>query len=215
MKLLDLFCGAGGAARGYADAGFEQIVGIDHKPQRHYPYQFVQADALEYLAKYGREFDVIHSSPPCQAYSTLRRAIQPQRDYPDLLGPTRNTLIMTGKPWIIENVRGAPLLQPVMLCGTMFGLRLFRHRYFETSMFLLGPPHQSHRALGLRAPRTSRVPGPGEVWSIYGHFSGVKEAGIAMGIDWMNRAELAQAIPPAYTEWIGRRILEQGDKSNG
>ena len=204
MRLLDLFCGAGGAAMGYYRAGFMDIVGVDNKPQPHYPFEFVQADALEYLAEYWKMFDLIHTSPPCQEYTSINVW---KRKYPDLIAPTRELLQQTGKPYVIENVRGAPLENPIMLCGTMFGLRVVRHRYFECSPpILLAPATCNH---WLPVVKHGRRPDREKQFAaVTGHFSDVEYAKRAMGIDWMTQAELSQAIPPAYTEWIGRRIVE-------
>ncbi len=207
-RLLDLFCGAGGCSMGYHRAGFD-VVGVDHKPQPRYPFAFVQGDALEYLAAHGREFDAIHASPPCQRYSVLA-AMHPERDYPDLLDPTRELLLSIGCPWVIENVETAPMESEmtlfgngVILCGSMFGLGvergyLRRHRCFETS-FPVDQPRCQHQGVAV---------------GVYGHggHSGKhrmlyrKEASEAMRIDWMTRDEMTQAIPPAYTEWIGLRL---------
>jgi DNA (cytosine-5)-methyltransferase 1 len=143
VKLLDLFCGAGGSAVGYSRAGFTEILGIDNRPQKRYPFAFRQADALEFLAgvKPG-EFDLIHASPPCQAYTRAR--VLHARQHPDLVEATRTALQRTGCPYVIENVVGAPLLYPVVLCGLMFGLKVFRYRLFETDGWLLSPPHLDH-----------------------------------------------------------------------
>lgn len=203
MRLLDLFSGAGGAAKGYHDAGFDDITGVDNRPMPHYPYRFILGDALDYCCEHGAEYDVIHASPPCQ-YHTVLRAIH-RRDYLDLIPATRESLQKTGLPYVIENVMGAPLVNAIVLCGTMFGLRLFRHRQFESNILVLQPDHQVHT---MKAPRTSCRPEDGEVWSIYGHFTAVREAMAAMGTPWMNQKEGAQAIPPAYTEWIGKQIIE-------
>ena len=141
MRLLDLFCGAGGAAVGYHRAGFDDITGVDIKPMPRYPFEFVQGDALEYVIEHGAEFDVIHASPPCQAYS-VETPIKYKHTHPDLIEPTRKALEKVGKPYIIENVSGArsKLYRSVMLCGTMFGLNIWRHRYFETwPLFLMSP----------------------------------------------------------------------------
>ena len=127
---------------GYHRAGFE-VVGVDIAPQPHYPFEFHQADALEYCVEHGREFDVIHASPPCQAYSVLRFITK--KDYPDYIPQTRIVLQNAGKPWIIENVIGAPLQSTVMLCGAWFGLKVYRHRLFETSWFMFQPEHQPHK----------------------------------------------------------------------
>jgi hypothetical protein len=129
VRLLDLFSGAGGAAVGYARAGFE-VVGVDIEPQPNYPFEFHQADALEFCREHGHEFDAIHASPPCQAYTPLRAVHG--KDYPDMLAATREALEATGLPWVIENVPGAPINSGIFLCGTMFDLRVYRHRWFET-----------------------------------------------------------------------------------
>ena len=223
MRLLDLFCGAGGAAMGYHRAGFE-VVGVDVAFQKHYPFEFHQADALEYMAEHGREFDVIHASPPCQAFTSLK-TMWNAKEHADLVGPTRAALEKIGKDYIIENVVGAPLIAPFMLCGTMFGLgvgkaELRRHRLFEATfeVGLLTPC-----AHGLRANVIGVYGGHGRdrrrTVGVYGGAGGhsKRDRGIqeyntaeraeAMGIDWMTGAELSQAIPPAYTEWIGKQLL--------
>ncbi len=200
MRLLDLFCGAGGAAMGYYRAGFDEIVGVDIAKQPRYPFTFVQADALEYVAEHGREFDLIHASPPCQAFTTARVIYGKQHD--DLLTPTRRLLQTLPVPWVIENVPGAPMRADIVLCGSMFGEpRLKRHRLFEfwkqpTDLILLPPCSHAKQII-----------------SVFGHgghvYHGVQEWREVMGIDWMLRDELAQAIPPAYTEFIGREFLRQ------
>src|SRR3990172_8007103 len=162
MKLLDLLCGAGGAAMGYHRAGFDEIVGVDFKPQKHYPFTFVQADALEYVAAHGREFDAIHASPPCQRYSNMTKRWGIGINHPNLIGPVRERLQEIGIPYVIENVKGAPLENPVMLCGSMFGrgaseYGLRRHRYFEASFTLWAPASCAHIRQALR---------------IYGHAGG-------------------------------------------
>lgn len=205
-RLLDIFCGGGGGSMGYYRAGFD-MVGVDIRPQPRYPFEFHQVDALAYVAEHGHEFCAIHASPPCQAYSSLRH-LHKAKEYPDLIGPTRDALLATGKPYVIENVEGAPLLNPVCLCGTMFGLKIFRHRLFESSFFMLAPPHASHRHYGKAAPQGRRVTETNQFITVTGNFSDVAVGRAAMGIDWMNRAELTQAIPPAYTEWIGERLME-------
>lgn len=204
-RLLDLFCGAGGAAKGYQRAGF-YVVGVDINPQPHYcGDEFHQADALTFPLD---GFDAIHASPPCQAYTALRSRHQ-AKSYPDLVAPVRQRLQTSGRPYTIENVPGAPLNYAVMLCGAMFGLKVYRHRLFETSMLLLGPAHVSHddTTPGVGRGKSGRgfisVAGVGG----FGFPGGFDYAKAAMGIDWMSRAELSQAIPPAYTEWIGRQLL--------
>ena len=208
MKLLDLFCGAGGCAVGYHRAGFDDITGVDINPQPRYPYKFIQADALEYLAAHGHEFDAIHASPPCQGYSVT--ANMPWvGEYPKLIEPVRDLLIKTGKPYIIENVLGAPLILPITLCGTMFGLRMFRHRLFETSFFMLSVPHIKHREQvgknGFVCMAGHGDGGRGRIPADHRNIAAWKKAS---GIDWMTRDEMAEAIPPAYTEYIGRHLLE-------
>lgn len=205
-RLLDLFSGAGGAARGYQRAGFH-VTGVDTKPQPRYAGDvFVQADALAYLAAHGREFDAIHASPPCQAFTPLK-ALHPTKvaEWPDLVAPTRAGLIRSGRPWAIENVVQAPFEHGVTLCGTMFGLRTYRHRRFETSMLLFNPPHPPHvTRVAWRKVRDEWE--TGAFVSVTGN-RGQYVSSRALGIDWMTGDELSQAIPPAYTEWIGRHLL--------
>lgn len=214
-RLLDLFCGAGGCSVGYHFAGFD-VVGIDIEPQPNYPFEFIQADALEALAAPdldGGAFDAIHASPPCQAYSRLK-SVRLENDYPDLVAPTRALLDATGLPYVIENVPGSPVVGSLMLCGSSFGLGsngryLRRHRYFELNWNLgsLVPPcdHRKRGAI-LVAGHTSMtaVKPNGQARSYQGSKD---ERAEAMGIDWMTTAEIAEAIPPAYTEFIGRQLL--------
>lgn len=218
VLVLDLYCGAGGAAMGYRRAfGPETvIIGVDIEPQPHYPFQFVQADALEYMRDgYGGDFDFCHASPPCQSWSRANNVHQ--KDYPELIEPTRALLMETGKPYVIENVPGAPLDNPVMLCGTMFGLKVYRHRLFETSpMILLSPPHEPHNDRSKW--RSGHGPTEKGFVSVFGHGGGrgwqefgtgyADYARFAMDIPWMTKAELAEAIPPAYTEWIGQQLAQ-------
>lgn len=201
-KLLDLFSGAGGCAMGYHRAGFD-VVGVDIRPQPRYPFEFVQADALDYVAQHGHKFDAIHASPPCQGYSKARKL--QGNDHPLWIGWTRQELQATGKPYVIENVQGAPLINPVLLVGSMFGLRTMRPRLFECSFpvpFMLAPPPAAKHA------KMGRPPKEGEYVHVVGHMSNVPYCREAMGIDWMVQGELAEAIPPAYTEWIGRHLME-------
>jgi DNA (cytosine-5)-methyltransferase 1 len=208
VRLLDLFCGAGGCARGYQMAGFH-VTGVDINPQPHYVGdRFVQADALEYLATADLSaYDVVHASPPCQAHSPLA-ALSPHRTYPRLIEPTRDALRAWGGPYVIENVMAAPLdkERSVTLCGGMFGLRTYRHRRFESSMRLVAPDHPRHV---LRTATTRRR----ERWSQGWHVSITGDVGTylgpeAMGIDWMTGNELCEAIPPAYTRLIGAQLME-------
>jgi DNA (cytosine-5)-methyltransferase 1 len=207
LRLLDLFCGAGGAAMGYHRAGFE-VVGVDIAPQPHYPFEFVQADALEYPLA---EFDAIHASPPCQHYAGITALTGKPDEHPDLIAPVRERLRGTGVPYVIENVEGARRkMRALPLCGSSFGLDVRRHRYFETNWLLLVPRCSHHlqqprfRSLDKRGSGVSRVVG------VHGHVNYAGEGEIrarAMGIDWMTQDELVEAIPPAYTEFIGKALL--------
>ena len=202
-RLLDLFCGAGGAAMGYHRAGFE-VVGVDINPQPHYPFEFHRTDAMTFPLD---GFDAIHASPPCQAYTKARKL--QGNTHPDLVGPTRELLEKTGVPWVIENVAGAPLKDPVTLCGTMFGLKTYRHRLFETNWELTPPAHPEHVA---KQTKMGRPPVDGEFMQVVGHYSGAQAAREAMGIDWMNQREMAEAIPPAYTEFIGAQLIREAER---
>lgn len=203
---------------GYFRAGFD-VVGVDIKPQPDYPFEFHQADAMTFPLE---GFDAIHASPPCQAYSRMRHLPWLKgREYPELIDATRERLQEAGVPWAIENVADAPMPGSIVLCGLMFGLPLYRHRRFETrDVVLFHPPHPPHRnvlAAG-GASLAKRYAGSAGVTgvikeinrdSIAGHMSKdqMKRAEIAMGIDWMKRQELTQAIPPAYTEFVGRQLI--------
>lgn len=200
--LLDLFCGAGGAARGYMDAGF-YVVGVDLKPQPRYAGNvFIQADALAYPLD---GFAAIHASPPCQAHSSLNAIWK--RDHPDLVDATRERLEASGVPWVIENVPGAPLRNPIVLCGSHFrlgsnGRQLRRHRLFESNIPMM-------------APKCHHV---GQPVGVYGHggggqqtrgYKGTKAEYVeAMEMPWATKAEIAQAIPPAYTRHVGGFLLQ-------
>ena len=206
-RLLDLFCGAGGAAMGYHRAGFDEIVGADINPQPRYPFEFVQADALEYLAEHGHEFDAIHASPPCQRYSV---ATPNPIKHPDLYDPTRTLLLSNGVPWVIENVIGAPYGYGFVLCGSMFNLVVRRHRNFETSWLHL---------MGLRCDHAKQ----GKAITVAGHASrkdgGVSPSGHSwkgfyhlwpqyMEMPWATPQECGQAVPPAYTEYVGHTLIK-------
>jgi DNA (cytosine-5)-methyltransferase 1 len=220
-RLLDLFCGAGGAAMGYHRAGFD-VVGVDHHLKRAFPFHIIYADALAFLDEGGwRGFDAIHASPPCQAYSALR-PLNPDRSYPDLIGPVRERLRSTGLPYVIENVEGAPLVEPIRLCGSSFPeLRVRRHRLFECSFPATAPPcahelDEPEFPVGLGSPTNAIRQRRGEVVLstvafVYGscRYPGdIVDRRRAMGIPWMHNGDLTQAIPPAYTEHIGRQLVE-------
>jgi DNA (cytosine-5)-methyltransferase 1 len=229
-RLLDLFCGAGGAAVGYHRAGFD-VVGVDIVRQPRYPFRFHQADALTFRPK---GFDAIHASPPCQHGSSIakqQRARRPGRyEHPNLIPWMREFLKASGLPYVIENVIGAELIDPIRLCGSSFGLDLRRHRLFECSFPVLAPPCAHHwqtprfRSLDKRRHTlASVVPVHGDnmgkrtrllasVVGVHGHINYEGEFELrqrAMGIDWMSAAELCQAIPPAYTEHIGGYLLAE------
>jgi DNA (cytosine-5)-methyltransferase 1 len=220
-RILDLFCGAGGASMGYYRAGFD-VVGVDIKPQSRYPFEFIQADWQEPLAflpglweREGVDY-MVHASPPCQHYSTMTKKWGREGDHPDLVAEVRAAifeLIDPGAnaiPYVIENVVGAPLWEPMMLCGTMFDLKsqgygLQRHRMFESNIFLL-PPAMCHHHL--------------PALPVYGHaggksrrdgltFPGTDAWREGMGIGWMTGKELAESIPPAFTEHVGRQIMHE------
>jgi len=217
-RLLDLYCGAGGASAGYAQAGFN-VTGVDHKPQPHYPFEFHQADALEFLKNHSEPYSVIHASPPCQKYTGMRaitRArfgqIRTNPNPPDLIAATRRALAATGKVWIIENVQGSPLRTGIILCGASFGLEhLARHRHFESNVLLFALPcrHYSNSyTIGVYGsrPDARRV-------SYKGHrlcriAASLKEARQVMGIHWMDWHEITQAVPPAYTRFIGHQLMQ-------
>jgi len=209
-RLLDLFCGAGGAAMGYHRAGFD-VVGVDIKPQLRYPFEFHQGDAMTWPLD---GYDAIHASPPCQGYVQWQN-LNAERygsrvAHPMLIAPVRERLRASGLLYVIENVQGAPVVRMSMLCGSMFGLGLRRHRFFETNLLLLDHPSCGHT---------------GDELAVYGKLDGrriwtradgsevravatLEQAQAVMGIDWMDWDEIKEAIPPAYTEHIGRQLLE-------
>lgn len=202
-RLLDLFCGAGGAAVGYHRAGF-QVVGVDNRPQPNYPFEFHQDDALTYPLE---GFDAHHASPPCQGYSTMTAN---QKAHPRLIAHIRDRI--SHLPHVIENVEGAKpyMKSPIMLCGSSFGLNVRRHRLFETNAFILAPPcTHTTTPIGIYGAHFDRTGG----WvRPNGTGRGIKAdsleaAQTAMGIDWMTWPELVEAIPPAYTQFIGEQLL--------
>ena len=194
-RCLDLYCKAGGASMGYHLAGFE-VVGVDIQPQPHYPFDFVQSDALVHLARSFQDFDLIHASPPCQSYSR-RTPIPFRQEHQDLIELTRQALRQTGKPFVIENVPGSPLQNYLVLHGSMFELPIFRERWFECNPMLCFAPF---------SPREDFVPVP--LLGSSSHKMACKaDAEWALQITWMNRRELRQAVPPAYTRFIGLQML--------
>lgn len=228
--LLDTFCKAGGASVGYAEAGFT-VIGVDIEPQPNYPFEFHQGDAVDFIRKYGREFRAVTGSPPCQGYSVTRH-VTGVTGHPRLIGPTREAMRSTGRPYVIENVESRDVREemkdPVRLCGSSFGLRVRRHRLFEADWGLTGVPcdhrwqdeskifkiHISKSRGGFRMSGVVPVFGSHQVI----HEDGPRPHDLkrerevcsrAMGIDWMTKPELNQAIPPAYTYFIGRQLMEQ------
>jgi hypothetical protein len=207
LRILDLFCGGGGAAMGYHRAGFE-VVGVDVNPQPNYPFEFIRGDALSVAREIGASFDAIHASPPCQAYT--RKAANWGRErthwieHPDLVAPTRDLLDALGKPYVIENVPGAPIRSDMTLCGTMFGLRIIKHRNFELSFpaaYILPPCDHS---------------------DVYNPWQGKGRSADklrkAQDIDWLPisggasrkagyTGDLFNAIPPAFTEFVGAHLM--------
>lgn len=204
MKLLDLFCGAGGAAQGYFEANFTHILGVDIEPQPNYPFEFVQGDALQFDLE---GYDLIHASPPCNRWSSASgKSMSRRRElYPDLLRPIRSKLEGQNTPYVIENVEGSPLHNPILLCGTMFpSLRVIRHRLFECSFFVPQPTKScnKHPTIVSWSQYTKGSDDP-YVTVAGGGKAPLQYSRIAMGIDWMNQRELSQAIPPPYTRYIG------------
>lgn len=210
LRILDLYCCAGGAGMGYHQAGFE-VVGVDIAARPRYPFEFIQADVLALEPAWIAGFDAVHASPPCQAHSALK-SMHNAKDHPNLIPATRAMLRASGLPYVIENVEGAKaeMIEPVKLCGTMFGLgsgdaELRRHRLFEVNFDLLFTPpchHHKSRVIGVygghgrdrrRTVNTQDFP--------------TTARAEAMGIDWMTGAELSQAIPPAYTRFIGKQLM--------
>ncbi len=219
MKALDLFCKAGGTSMGLHRAGFE-MTGVDIDQQPRYPFRFVQADALEYVARYGHKFDLIVAGPPCQGYTRLKSLAT--KGYPMFIGETREALQATGRPYIIENVGDAwrEMINPIMLCGTMFpSLRVIRHRMFECWPVVWFPPGPcQHWGVASACGRgksnknpTGYIPGSLENFdfiTVTGNDYIADDGRLAMGIDWMIKKELSQAIPPVYTEWLGKQMLK-------
>ena len=207
MKLLDLFCGVGGASLGYTEAGFE-VTGIDLKHGKRYPFTYIKGDVLTYLndMDFLRSFDVIHASPPCQTHSItqhLRIAQGKSTSKIDLIPETRAALITSGKPYIIENVPGSPLIDPIQLCGSSFGLKVRRHRLFESNMNLIGSvcDHKLQgRPIGVYGSLNDQIPNGGRTATT------IDEARDAMGMQWAIWTELVEAIPPVFTKYLGEQV---------
>ncbi len=226
-RLLDLFCGAGGAAVGYHRAGFD-IVGVDNRPQPNYPFDFVQDDALALLSTLTvrgqwdeSPFDAIHASPPCQAFTQMsarwRGKGTKADEHPDLLTPTRELLPQTGLPYVVENVQGAKhhMQATLWLHGGMFGLGVHRPRLFESNVAMLAPKAaQCVGPIGVYGTKPDglttyryRNNGNYKGKSLIRAAKSIEEASAVMGIDWMTWDEIREAIPPAYTELIGAQLL--------
>lgn len=209
-RALDLFCCAGGASVGLAAAGYE-VVGVDIKPQPRYPFRFVQADALR-LPLDIRQFDFLWASPPCQRFCRLNTR-EDLSGYPDLIEPVRKLFLATGKPFVIENVPEAPIRKDLMLCANMFGLRAYRHRHFECGFPIEQPAHPKHVVRVNRRGENRR-----QHWANGGFMTITGDVGVycgpgAMGIDWMSGNEMSEAIPPAYSEYIGRVAMTTINRS--
>lgn len=206
-RLLDLYCCAGGAAKGLQQAGFH-VTGVDIRPQPRYcGDEFIQTDALAMRPeKIQQIYKAVWASPPCQNHSRMTSCRAGLRDkYPNLIPQTRQLLDRIGLPYVIENVEGAPLLDPFMLCGAMFYLDTYRHRLFEPKGWdAWWPPHPRHSVPTSKAGHWK----PGTMVSVAGHCAPIAKCRAAMGIDWMNRDELAEAIPPAYSLFIGEQMME-------
>lgn len=206
LRALDLFCGAGGAGMGLHRAGFE-VVGVDINPQPRYPFEFHQADAMKYPLD---GFDFIWASPPCQKFCALKTR-EDLSHYPDLIEPIRKRLkaaaYSEGIKYVIENVAGAPVREDLMLCGAMFGLRSYRHRFFECNFLIEQPAHPKHMVRVNRRGENRR-----KHWANGGFMTITGDVGTycgpeAMGIDWMTGNEMSEAIPPAYSAYIGRAAI--------
>jgi DNA (cytosine-5)-methyltransferase 1 len=202
--LLDLFCGAGGAAMGYHRAGFD-VVGVDINPQPHYPFEFHQGDAMTWPLD---GYDAIHASPPCQGYSRMRHLPWIKgKEYPMLLAGTWERLAAAGVPWVIENVEDAPMQSSSVLCGVAFGLPMYRHRRFGSSELIMSPPHPRHTVtIVAGAANLAQRYRQGGGRDVAGLFPGATLADV--GMEWMTQREASQAIPPAYTEFIGAQLLQ-------
>lgn len=204
-KLLDLYCCQGGASAGYARAGFE-VFGVDIVRQPRYPFLMWAADAIAFVREWGRGYDAIAASPPCQRYSVTSGLRD--NDHPDLIHPTRLALQELEKPYVIENVEGArrDLWDPILLCGETFGLRTYRHRLFESNVIIREPVHHRHEAPVAQMGRPIR---PGEYYHAVGNFTSVDLVRRDMGVPWMDRDGIRECIPPVFTEYIGAQLLKE------
>lgn len=225
LTVLDTYCCGGGMGMGYYLAGYD-VVGVDIDPQPNYPFPFIQGDAVEYIRAHGHEYDLIHGSPPCQDYSNLNA--YNKKDYPRLIGPTRDAMRAVGKPYVMENVEiaGVEFINPITLCGPMFGVKVYRHRVFETNWGLSAPEHPKHVE---RCMRNGYLPTPEKPFmTITGgaHSRAWQNAACdVMGMPWikvpaggdikLGIREVCEAIPPAYAEWIGRRFLTNREADRG
>lgn len=215
-RLLDLFCCEGGASAGYVAAGFE-VVGVDSKPQPRYPFEFIHADVLDLSVEFLRGFDAVAASPPCKTHTSLKAFSA--ASHVDLIPQTRRLLAAAGRPFIIENVEGAPLIDPVLLCGSMFGLNVRRHRLFEANWPMQGPrcdhARQNRESPGFTIKRYHSgepVEHQVSVITIVGRGAGMGpgEIGLwrdAMEMPWASKDGLREAIPPPFTKWIGEQLL--------
>ena len=206
LKLLDLFCGAGGASAGYARAGFE-VTGIDVKHGKRYPFDYIKGDVRDYLdPEFLQQFDVIAASPPCQSFSAtkhLRNAQGKSTTKTNMIPMVRDALMMANRIYVIENVPNAPLINPIQLCGSAFGLKVRRHRLFESNFKLKGTEchhKQQGKPVGIYGSMRDEIPNGGHTAKT------MEQANKAMGIDWMIWGELVESIPPAYTYYIGQQL---------
>lgn len=215
-KVLDLFCGAGGCSVGYARAGWD-VTGVDKEPHADYPFELIVDDAMRVLddLEFVRSFDAVHGSPPCPRYSSITAVNGTQHLHPDLVGPVRERFVASGLPWVIENVPRAPLLSPVVICGKAMGLPYIkRHRLFESNLLLMSPgcacdSGPAYGVYGDHGDKNPARPHP-DGHKRWGKARDVAHAQQIMGIDWMTSwDDLADAIPPAYTQFIGEQLLTQ------
>ena len=223
-RLLDLFCGEGGAGRGFQLAGFD-VTGVDlaKRCASRYPGRFIRGDAVKFAVDHAGDFDAVHASPPCKVHTSLAvlhpedtaGMLFPMATHVDLIPDTRAALVASGRPWIIENVPGAPLIDPVTLCGSMFGLgavcedgwrQLWRHRLFESTARLIAPGPCQHDGSPVGVYGNG---GGGLDAATRGYKATQQEANEALQTPWMSRTGVSQAIPPAYTEWLGAQLLDQ------